>query len=90
MKVMLILENRPALCGDCPCWDNIGYCNAADKPAGMYQQPEFCPLKPMPQKKHLDESLDLENFTEYLRFDGWNACIEEIEKCITQNQDIST
>lgn len=37
-------------------------------------------LKPMPQKKKLDEDLFLsKNFElEYVRFDGYNRCIDEI------------
>ena len=39
-----------------------------------------CPLKPMPQKKVLDEELFMTgNFKlVYARFTGWNDCIDEI------------
>lgn len=35
-----------------------------------------CPLKPMPEKKQHGEEIDYE----YICIDGWNACLEELEK----------
>lgn len=39
-----------------------------------------CPLKPLPQKKKLDEDLFLSNnFNfQYARFNGYNECLDEI------------
>ena len=39
---------------------------------------EDCPLKPMPQKKDYFDGYHEE--AEMLQMDGWNACIEELEK----------
>ena len=43
-----------------------------------------CPLKPMPEKKELANYLPFEDYPQQIRFmdfvNGWNTCIEEMEK----------
>lgn len=43
-----------------------GYCQG---------KPEWCPLKPLPEKDDFDDPYD-EYYTGYR--DGWNRCLEEI------------
>ena len=46
----------------------------------VQNRPEWCPLKPMPEKRVLPhEMVDLTNYGEEPWFtDGWNACLDEI------------
>ena len=82
MKAILVID-MPNECDGCPCLNyKMWYCQADKKhrDGGDDDIPEWCPLKPMPQKKKLDEDLLLsQNFKlEYARFDGYNKCIDEI------------
>ena len=71
MKAILVVD-MPKSCEDCPCTDYM-FCYATQKELEIdweVNKPSWCPLKPMPMR-----SVWKGDFS-----DGWNACIEEIEK----------
>lgn len=76
MKSILVLDNDPYDCTKCQLNAHTDYdfdvCWIDKRSQGV------CPLKRMPEKKPVDvyrgSVADIENY-------GWNACLEEIEKC---------
>lgn len=100
MKAILVIDDMPKNCDECPirlsgepnewCWllkhglDDIK------------TKPEWCPLKPMPQRQNTDEEkssleyiYEAENLDDfqtrgasylYGHVDGWNACLDEITR----------
>ena len=83
MKAILILDEKPITCWDCPCHDcEFDVCQVYKE--GMTYDSDNCPLKPMPQKNKYDvekyATVDYENdvnLGHYLN-KGWNDCIDEI------------
>ena len=85
-KAILILNEMPKSCDNCPCYhEGYGHCNSvkfrfiqdSDKVA------PWCPLKPMPQSMPYEQT-DTQT-VKAVKVDngfraGWNKCIEEIEK----------
>ena len=85
MKAILVINEMPKRCDDCPLyqWTDIkvsglsypvgcGWCGAGGTNADIW-----CPLKPMPQKMTpvtLHQCIE----DEYLYQKGWNDCLEEI------------
>ena len=62
MKAILIFDEMPACCYDCPCCDNeMSYCTAIyGQPScdnGYYFRLDNCPLKLVPDKVNLDDIL---------------------------------
>ena len=89
MKAILVID-MPESCFDCPC-ESEYLCGLARKEL-FYEadrKPEWCPLKEMPNKRGKLFLTDRSQKDTELIFkaaytnsytDGWNACIEEIEK----------
>lgn len=78
MKAILVIDEMPKRCGECPCVnDEFEFCRADEKirDCDRYKTPTWCPLKPLPQKKELFGKIPLDKMAEYI---GWNACIDEI------------
>ena len=78
MKAMLIID-MPNSCFECPCKeDEMDYCHATTDRKGCPWNyiPEWCPLKPMPEKKN-DQWIISENKEDEYHV-GWNDCIDEI------------
>lgn len=89
MKAILMLDEMPKTCDECPfshwldrCGDD--YCTAIHDTVRLIgekyysDRAEWCPLKPMPQKMTpvtLHQCIE----DEYLYQKGWNDCLEEIE-----------
>lgn len=77
MKAILVID-MPSECGwECPCYreNNAceGMCTETLKSTLFTdERPSWCPLKPLPQK--------LPEISGNIRYFGWNACLEEIEK----------
>ena len=73
MKAILVLD-MPNDCDDCPLNAHTDYdfdiCWVDKKSKGV------CPLKPMPEKMRTDAD-DIEEDS-YIQ--GWNECLEEVEK----------
>ena len=80
MKSILIIDT-PKDCDNCPCADGeLGFCQADEKQryCDWYKVPLWCPLKKMPKKKNTP--LTEYNLIEKIYENGWNECLEEIEK----------
>jgi hypothetical protein len=87
MKTVLVLDKMPEKCVKCPCVSynsqaNRWECNAellcrdkaTVKVVDIYKKPEWCRLKPLPQKGFGDAD-DIEQISYY---NGWNDCIDKI------------
>ncbi len=81
IKAILILDEMPKNCWDCPiCYDFIA-CPVAEKGTPMNDadedaRPDFCPLRPMP-KKEPPTIMNDEYDDGYVT--GWNRCIDQME-----------
>lgn len=80
MKAILVIE-MPSACKDCPLSVSIdeSICvktlkDITDKEY-FEQRPDWCPLKPMPEKKEAGKT---KNILEIFCNIGYNACIDEI------------
>ena len=93
MKSLLIIDT-PRNCQECICstihqdFDGLRdmcrfTCLELTGENMVQNRPQWCPLKPMPNKKEGKKEFGW-NCCEYTKFtefeDGWNACLEEIEK----------
>lgn len=79
MKAILVLNEMPSVCKDCPLRVSIdeSICvktlkDITDKEY-FEQRPDWCPLRPAPEKRHSNDNL-MELLADIVR----NACIDEI------------
>jgi hypothetical protein len=81
-KAILVID-IPDSCSECPvcasyqsCAFSIReyWCSTNGKDVEPYSKPDWCPLKPMPDKQRFNGIVDYDN--DYLY--GWNACINKI------------
>lgn len=82
MKAVLLIDEMPKTCLDCPLngYENVCNVTLEDNYDYLTERPSWCPLKSLPSEKNHINILG-ENGTYARGFeDGWNACIEEIEK----------
>ena len=83
MKAILVID-KPIECDGCPCLNyNMWYCQADPKhrDGGDDYVPEWCPLKPMPERMKVDyDTISSAEVTEKVVAIGWNACLEDLEK----------
>lgn len=86
-KAILILDEMPERCEDCPLKADDGYPNCV-KHVGEYPIAEtptkgrqaWCPLRLMPEKqKFYPRHREADTNDEHFIF-GWNRCIEAIER----------
>ena len=88
MKAILVI-NMPKSCWECPCYDGYWQCGATgngfDTQDEIHnQRPDWCPLKPMPEKLEPKLSVvvtisERENDIYLTAYDvGWNDCLDEI------------
>ena len=95
MKAVLVI-NMPTDCPECPMahWNKLDEFTGCDAVSGKKYaindkeyaesscRPSWCPLRPLPQKKEVDEqSLDLMWWSggHDMAYDaGYNACLKEI------------
>lgn len=77
MKAVLVID-MPNECDECPLQDGEK-CYARQDWISTISNWK-CPLKPLPQKKVLDEELFMTGNFRLVnaRFTGWNDCIDEI------------
>ena len=83
MKAILVLEMPSSCMGcnflHCEIEENKEYCEAREirKQVDLAneEKPDWCPLRPMPEKKKVQDVLYLHS--EYFDL-GYNACIDEI------------
>lgn len=98
MSKAILVVDMPSSCGECEfcleitenhhCCQRVSddneRCKRVDYDVEFYQyeKPDWCPLKPMPEKKDRSKVVG-----DYLRgrCDGYNACIDEIMKGSEEN-----
>ena len=76
MKAILVLDDMPENCFKCKFqdWANcriVKSCHIGDT------RPDWCPLKPMPERKGLLKELPMHDTDTHYE-QGYNACIDEI------------
>ena len=86
MKAILVLDKMPKGCAYCKYY-TPHTCLLSYEDTSLYAENRsvFCPLKPMPEKKHahtfhyVDSKGDLLQGEMYEDYDaGWNDCIDKI------------
>ena len=96
MKAILVLDEMPNKCEDCPLYQDPICVGTLKKDFGVWgcyvvlhgedEKPYWCPLKEMPKKEDYEKS-----YVEYAKVSalelfhhgfavGWNSCLKEIEK----------
>ena len=85
MKAILVID-KPESCTGCllAIYNKKWFCLATNKDIDItdrYNIPDWCLLKPMPEKitRNVMEGTSCEEW-QSLYDEGWNDCIEEIEK----------
>lgn len=93
-KAILVIDEMPNDCYECNF--AIDLCHGTIPPQEYYnKRPSWCPLKPMPEKLHVEvnriedlmpSEFDIDKLSLKIRLDtdklfalGWNACLKEIE-----------
>ena len=76
MKAILVMD-MPSSCSKCDFCEHQDegwlWCSRCKKTARAFDKPDWCPLKPAPEKRHT-----LDNFWEMCANIVRNACIDEI------------
>ena len=87
MKAVLVIDEMPTECIECQ------FCRilADDKPTetrciltakrnedGVNTRAEWCPLRPLPQKKETRNDIQYRGLAEEYRKEGWNECLDAI------------
>ena len=91
MKAILVLDDMPKSCRECPFGEIIKHYPVVRCMRKNYIKVDFsddtlpkeCPLKEMPKRKeyYIDEVYgDMYDRTDSAYVNGWNACLEELEK----------
>lgn len=85
-KAILIMDDMPECCADCPCSfferDNPILnliCGVTQEDAYNVGKPDWCPLRELPEKIPELKS-GYEDLSTSIRRVGWNACLDEILK----------
>ena len=83
-KAILVMDNMPDKCGECEC----SYCDYDDPHLNLIcavvgdnvsgsDKPDWCPLRPMPEKKPLKGNVsNIQRMMEEIGAVSWNACID--------------
>ena len=85
MNKSILVIDTPDCCRECPlCSEDHmtyrDYCRITDKHIWTTEKPDWCPLKPLPEKYDMDNTpYNLDYNEDYER--GYNACIDEILEC---------
>lgn len=87
-KSVLVMETPEKGCVSCPIGQNDSncritriYCPIAEETAFNEEAetaPDWCPLKPLPEKKEYIVPIDNVESQKDIIAVGWNACIDEI------------
>lgn len=79
-KAILVID-MPDICFQCPFCKSRDillsydyFCVINDEEVDKYRKPDWCPLKPLPDKRNEIMAEDYINYVAY----GWNCCINEI------------
>lgn len=78
----IIVVDIPDDCRLCPAYDSeVNYCSCVDKKILEVKKPDWCPIKPMPEKKNAPKKVCSIPGVHYVGWaNGWNCCVEEILK----------
>ncbi len=81
-KAILVID-KPESCTSCllGIYNKKWFCLKTLKDIDItdrYNIPEWCPLRPLPQKKEIRDSIQFRGFAEEYRKEGWNECLDEI------------
>ena len=80
MKLILVLDEMPISCSDCPCfYDELDKCQVMWWHGDEEKRPGWGPLKEMPERLHQHIIDEKPVFDKYY-IGGWNDCLEVIEK----------
>lgn len=87
-KSVLVMETPERGCISCPIGQNYSncritriYCPIAEETAFNEEAeaiPDWCPLKPLPEKKLYTAPVSNYELQKNLLAEGWNQCIDEI------------
>lgn len=81
MKAILVID-MPKDCEHCDLMasfvEDCARCSVTYTPIRNGKAKKECPLRPMPEKKEPFYDINIQEYDK--RVDGWNDCIEEIEK----------
>lgn len=80
MKSILVIDT-PTTCAGCPCYDYIhGVCAITYKDCELRKQekPSWCPLRPLPSKRHIPITKTFGTPFNVGKAKGWNDCLKEI------------
>lgn len=81
MKGIIIVKDFPENCRDCDYFGTL--CKITNKKCNWYSEdgkPEWCPIKPVPEKMKLEGKYPQKDRIPPSYKVGWNACIDEILK----------
>lgn len=97
MSKGIIVVDVPECCDYCPVGRIFGFAGGVEclvAPEGhcvsgygfQIEKPDWCPIRPIPEKKPLtgNTSNEVKTGEELVRA-GWNACIDEILKGVSEN-----
>lgn len=88
-KAILIMDDMPECCADCPCSfferDNPMLnliCGVTQEDAYNVGKPDWCPLRELPEKREINHNKNhyISNFWTEAKNVGWNACLDNILK----------
>ena len=86
MRKAILVMDMPDKCGECEC----SYCDYDDPHLNLIcavvgdnvsgsDKPDWCPLRPMPEKKPLKGNVsNIQRMMEEMGAVSWNACIDAI------------
>ena len=82
-KGIIVLNDIPVICAECnfaslKCSGKYLWCNIKKEFCNS-SKPDWCPIKEMPEKKEIKDAV---NMTSLGWIEGWNACLDEIERKI--------
>lgn len=83
-KAVLVMD-MPESCYQCPFGNDDAECDVVGRPFDVntkIEKPDWCPLRPMPEKKSEEVPIAYTHFGAYK--DGWNACIDAIGGVLEQ------
>ena len=94
MKAIVVIDEFPKSCYECPLsHSEVGYfgdicdsvCTVLDRTNVVFMdgmgKPNWCPLKSLPKKKEIDETLEFDGYNNIIQsalVRGYNACLDEI------------
>ena len=81
MKAILVMD-MPSSCSKCDFCEHQDegwlWCSRCKKTARAFDKPDWCPLKPAPQKQPTEMKTINDDINKLVFNEGYNACIDEI------------